>query len=502
MPRDSSGTYTLPAGNPTVAFTTITTAWANPTMADIGNELTNSLDRSGRGGMLAPFRIFDGSISQPGLGFLNEVGIGLWRESSGLMHIVNSGTRVITVKPSEASFPFVASFFGENQFRVSGSKNWLIQNLAGLLTFKPSTAIDGVTWDATKQVTANPDTGVWNFAVAPTIAGVPVGSGYLPITGGTLTGPLNIADNTSNAFTLTRSSVTARSYIQLIGSAGEWILYDATGAASAITVSIDKTIKFRGSVVIGEGGSYGAGSIYSDPTFGMSFTARIAGSQAAFAWFSSAGVERMSMLDSGEVGIGVAATAGTKVWIDGTVSTQLEGLRVTNESASGTLKYMKIYLGAASAAVPSWIQTGILESGMDNGLVLSAVSATNGKIVFTVSNARATALEIAANKGLIYYGRIAQSAAVAHPTGTTLDWAVTPTQLQMAAGETINGFANARAGEIKRIWVLNGGAITISAGGAGTFTWAAGAPVWGATGTFVTIICGSPTLYYGTTLPI
>jgi hypothetical protein len=46
MPR-SSGTYTPPAGNPVVSGTVISTAWANGTVNDIGNELTNSIPRDG-----------------------------------------------------------------------------------------------------------------------------------------------------------------------------------------------------------------------------------------------------------------------------------------------------------------------------------------------------------------------------------------------------------------------------------------------------------------------
>lgn len=48
MSRDGSGTYTLPAGNPVVTLTTIATAWANTTLQDIANELTNSIDKAGR----------------------------------------------------------------------------------------------------------------------------------------------------------------------------------------------------------------------------------------------------------------------------------------------------------------------------------------------------------------------------------------------------------------------------------------------------------------------
>lgn len=46
MPR-SSGTYNLPAGNPVVTSTPISTTWANSTLTDIANELTNSLPRDG-----------------------------------------------------------------------------------------------------------------------------------------------------------------------------------------------------------------------------------------------------------------------------------------------------------------------------------------------------------------------------------------------------------------------------------------------------------------------
>ena len=102
MPRDASGTYTLPATNPTAPFTTIATSWANPTLADIATTLTDSLSRSGQGGMLASFKVADGSLGAPGLGFLNEPGIGMYREAAGIAHLVNSGVKIITIKTGEA----------------------------------------------------------------------------------------------------------------------------------------------------------------------------------------------------------------------------------------------------------------------------------------------------------------------------------------------------------------------------------------------------------------
>jgi microcystin-dependent protein len=47
MPRDGAGTYTLPAGNPVVTSTTISSSWANTTLNDIATALTDSLAING-----------------------------------------------------------------------------------------------------------------------------------------------------------------------------------------------------------------------------------------------------------------------------------------------------------------------------------------------------------------------------------------------------------------------------------------------------------------------
>ena len=48
MPRNLSGTYTLPSGNPVTAGTTITTTWANNTLNDIASALTQSVSKDGQ----------------------------------------------------------------------------------------------------------------------------------------------------------------------------------------------------------------------------------------------------------------------------------------------------------------------------------------------------------------------------------------------------------------------------------------------------------------------
>ena len=91
MPRDSSGNYLLPAGNPVVSGTVIESTWANTTMDDIQTALTDSLDRQGRGGMLAPFRFADGTLGQPALSWTQETNTGFYRAGFQDMRAVVSG---------------------------------------------------------------------------------------------------------------------------------------------------------------------------------------------------------------------------------------------------------------------------------------------------------------------------------------------------------------------------------------------------------------------------
>jgi hypothetical protein len=48
MSRNGTGTYNLPAGNPVVTNTTISSTWANTTLTDIATALTGSLASDGQ----------------------------------------------------------------------------------------------------------------------------------------------------------------------------------------------------------------------------------------------------------------------------------------------------------------------------------------------------------------------------------------------------------------------------------------------------------------------
>jgi hypothetical protein len=83
MPRDSSGNYSLVAGNPVQSGEVISSGWANNTLDDVAVALSDSLDRNGRGGMLAPFRFADGSNLLPGAAWTNETTTGFYRFDGG-----------------------------------------------------------------------------------------------------------------------------------------------------------------------------------------------------------------------------------------------------------------------------------------------------------------------------------------------------------------------------------------------------------------------------------
>ena len=109
MPRNSGGTYALP-NPPVVSGETIESVDENSTRDDLATEITNSLDRQGRGGMLAPFRIADGLVASPGLAFLNDADNGLFRTSSDNWSVVCAAAAVMTFTPSTVTIPSGVAF--------------------------------------------------------------------------------------------------------------------------------------------------------------------------------------------------------------------------------------------------------------------------------------------------------------------------------------------------------------------------------------------------------
>ena len=101
MGRQSDGTYVLPLADVNPGET-IESNWANTTMNDIKTALTESLDRQGRGGMLAPLRFIDGLVGGPGMSWKDEPTTGFYRVGLGDMRASVLATDVMRWNTSGA----------------------------------------------------------------------------------------------------------------------------------------------------------------------------------------------------------------------------------------------------------------------------------------------------------------------------------------------------------------------------------------------------------------
>ena len=191
MPRDGSGTYSLPGGiNPVISGTTIDTVWANPTLDDVASALTDSLSRTGAGGMLVPFLNADGAIGSPGIAWVNEPTMGLYREAAAEMRVSLLGvdrTRwVDNVDPfgvwivSDASWRPVLNTF--NPYTIIGDWTWE----GRLVTDNSTTARAGFNITLGTEPTSPVDGDMWleSDNIYARVAGVTrsmIGAENLPI---------------------------------------------------------------------------------------------------------------------------------------------------------------------------------------------------------------------------------------------------------------------------------------------------------------------------------
>lgn len=166
--RNASGTHTLPLSNPVVAGTKITAAWANALTADLSAEITDSLSRSGKGGMTAALRGVDGSAAAPALSFTGETSSGWYRQAAGNVRLAVTGTDSLQCTASGVTVPGALAITGAVTLNAGAAQS--VTKSGGVLTVGTSDA----------NAMALSTNGVTRFTIET--------SGAMTSVGGTITG--------------------------------------------------------------------------------------------------------------------------------------------------------------------------------------------------------------------------------------------------------------------------------------------------------------------------
>ena len=263
MPRNGSGTYTLPSGNPVVANTTIEANWANTTLDDVGNEITESLSRNGEGGMLAPLRAYAGTASVPGVAWADETTSGFYWAGANEWYAVSVTTPVVKFTSTEVTIPTGVTFtatdalVGKATNLAGGAANKIpVQSGANTTTFidAPTVSNTFLEWSGSAfQWVANAlgtvtSVGVSGGTTGLTTSGGPVtASGTITLAGtlaatngGTAQSTWTTGDILYSSASNTLSKLNVGSTGQVLTIAGgvpTWATDAGTGTVTSVAVS-------------------------------------------------------------------------------------------------------------------------------------------------------------------------------------------------------------------------------------------------------------------------
>jgi hypothetical protein len=150
--RAADGTYTLPVGsmNPAVTGTAISSTDFNALADDIEAALTDSLSRSGKGGMTAAMTFDAGSNAAPGITFTGDLDTGIYHPAANEVAVTVGGTQVakFTASTTTLSAPLTKGSLPATGQQVSAS--------SGAFTTSSNFAVDVTNLTVTITTTGRP----------------------------------------------------------------------------------------------------------------------------------------------------------------------------------------------------------------------------------------------------------------------------------------------------------------------------------------------------------
>lgn len=272
MPR-AGGVYTLPAGNPVVTLTVISTAWANTTMSDIATALTGSVPTDGTAPMTGPLRLADGAQNAPGLTWATETTTGLYRIAANQIGFSLNSVTTLQVNAARGwtiSTPAAATV-ALTLNAVAGTAGLALNGGTGSfasLGFKDGQT-GGTIWSVSVGVGA-----IGEFDIICNTTGntalkiVPAGNVTIPaptsgtaltVKSSTAAVPAIIADNSAaggDAFTVSCSANATglRAWTTRVGSTGSYVICTAADSGAdinnALILARDAASNFLGATIV------------------------------------------------------------------------------------------------------------------------------------------------------------------------------------------------------------------------------------------------------------
>jgi hypothetical protein len=392
-------------------------------MTDIGTEITSSLDRSGRGGMLQPFRGTDGLVGTPAISFTAEPSSGLYRASAGVLGISVLGTQRANLTASgltAVGASGITTFINNTQMglKVTGATGVTDYSgidfgdasvnakcrIAGIFTGGGSSLVFGTSNNYANGITNAALTINQNGAI--TIA-APSASQNLTLVGSAVSGVVLGISNVAGTSAYTEYGGNGNA----LGSANTCYIGQDSGGALALNnrsagsayIATSGNQRF----VVDQNGSITVNQPGSGNCFNLTSNVGKAGIVVV-----SAGISHtiLSWTDT-------SSTAGALYTSGGAIFLQSTGSAAFNLQTNNTTRIAISGIGAVSVSAPTSAAVALTVVGIANSQALSVNASGGGAFAMSIQGA-ATASQLYINNAAFGAGNAAIRVDSSATTGT------------------------------------------------------------------------------------